>query len=403
MTFGHASSSLAIFYPRQRGGRAHGKSCDRMARGPAFIAMTRVSPRWLCWFPVLFSLSGCGDNSTGGPAKQADDDATGTMSTDDGATTTSTSTTGTAAGTMAGSTAAGATETSSSGSGGSTASSSNTSTTTRTTGAFGANDTTASSSSSSTSDSSSSNGAGGSGTDTTDTSTTGSDSSTCTPWPAAKGNQSVTATIPVSGTFDGEFQRFSGAGALGTGSQDEDQPPLFELAEGATLKNVIVGSPAADGIHCTGACTLENVWWEDVGEDAATFLSPSGSSQSTVRCGGARNADDKIFQHNGAGTLTIRDFEADTFGKLYRSCGNCSQQHERHVILDSIVARSGSTLVGLNTNYGDTATFSNITVYGNITICQRYTGNNTGAEPVSTGSGPDGQYCLYSNADVDMR
>lgn len=39
---------------------------------------------------------------------------------------------------------------------------------------------------------------------------------------------------------------------LGDGGQDEGQDPIFNLANGATLSNVIIGSPAADGIHCDG-------------------------------------------------------------------------------------------------------------------------------------------------------
>ncbi len=224
--------------------------------------------------------------------------------------------------------------------------------------------------------------------------------SNCPVWPSSTGSQSVSSTIMVSGTYDGSLKRFTGSGALGTSGQAENQGPLFQLSTGATLKNVILGNPAADGVHCDGACTLENVWWEDVGEDAATFRGSSSSQQMTVRCGGAKNAADKVFQHNGAGTLTIQDFTVETFGKLYRSCGNCSTQYGRHVVLDGIVARSGSTLVGLNTNYGDTADFTRITTYGKVSICDRYTGNSSGAEPVKTGSGSDSQYCRYSASDI---
>ena len=98
--------------------------------------------------------------------------------------------------------------------------------------------------------------------------------------------------------------------------------------------------------------------------------------------------------------MTIQDFTVETFGKLYRSCGNCGTQYERHVVLDGITARDGSTLVGINSNYGDTAEFSNITIYGAINICDRYTGNDTGAEPSKTGSGADSQNCLYSDSDI---
>jgi hypothetical protein len=226
---------------------------------------------------------------------------------------------------------------------------------------------------------------------------------TCAPWPAAKGSQSVSATIKVSGTYDGGLKRFTGSGALGTSGQSESQDPIFELAAGSTLRNVIIGAPAADGIHCDGACTLENVWWEDVGEDAATFRGSSSGLQSYVRCGGAKSASDKVFQHNGAGTVTISNFTVETFGKLYRSCGNCSSQYARHVVLEDITAKSGSALAGINTNYGDTADFRRITVYGNITICQKYTGNNSGAEPTQTGTGPDSQYCRYSASDITQK
>jgi hypothetical protein len=209
----------------------------------------------------------------------------------------------------------------------------------------------------------------------------------------------------VSGTYDGSLVRYYGSGDLGTDSQDEDQGPIFELADGATLKNVILGDPAADGVHCLGSCTLENVWWENVGEDAATFKSKSSSATYTVTGGGAKGADDKVFQHNGAGTLTIKNFQVEDFGKLYRSCGNCSTQYERHVVIDNVVATSpGKVLAGINSNYGDTATISNVTIVDDddkdITICERYKGNDDGDEPTELGSGPDGTYCLYDTSDI---
>jgi hypothetical protein len=212
----------------------------------------------------------------------------------------------------------------------------------------------------------------------------------------------VTASIPVSGVYDGGMKRYVGSGPLGTGGQNEDQDPIFDLANGATLKNVILGNPAADGIHCAGACTLENVWWEDVGEDAATFRGSSQSLTYLVSGGGARHASDKIFQHNGAGTLTIQNFQASDFGKLVRSCGNCSTQYQRDIIINNVTLTDGSTVAGVNTNYGDTARFTLIRIISDpsMAICDRFTGNNTGAEPVKTGSGADGVYCIYSPSDI---
>ncbi|MFF3329467.1 pectate lyase [Streptomyces sp. NPDC002888] len=224
-------------------------------------------------------------------------------------------------------------------------------------------------------------------------------------WPTATADRAVTATIEVSGTYDGGLKRFRGSGSLGTDGQGEDQGPLFELADGAVLENVVLGAPAADGVHCLGSCTLRNVWWEDVGEDAATFKGTSAAATYLVEGGGARKADDKVFQHNGAGTLTIRNFQVSDFGKLYRSCGNCDTQYTRHVVISNVRATSpGKVLVGVNANYGDTATISGVTLTGgDITVCERFQGNDTGAEPSELGDGPDGTHCRYSTSGITYR
>jgi hypothetical protein len=70
-----------------------------------------------------------------------------------------------------------------------------------------------------------------------------------------------------------------------------------------------------------------------------------------------------------------------------------------------MVVPSGTTsaLVGVNTNYNDTASFGNILVRGStnsITVCQRYTGNNSGAEPPKNGAGADGTVCMYAPSDI---
>ncbi|WP_420907380.1 pectate lyase [Streptomyces scabichelini] len=225
-------------------------------------------------------------------------------------------------------------------------------------------------------------------------------------WPNAPAGERVSATIEVSGSYDGGMKRYSGSGELGGAGQDEDQDALFELADGAVLKNVILGAPAADGIHCLGSCTLQNVWWEDVGEDAATFKGTSASATYTIDGGGARQADDKVFQHNGAGTVTIKNFQVENFGKLYRSCGNCDTQYERHVVVSNVKATGpGQVLVGVNANYGDTATLSGITVVGDreLTVCERFQGNSSGDEPTKLGSGADGTHCRYTSSDIRYR
>ncbi|MCX5563244.1 pectate lyase [Streptomyces sp. NBC_00038] len=224
-------------------------------------------------------------------------------------------------------------------------------------------------------------------------------------WPTASGSQAVSATISLSGTKDYGMLRLYGTGDLGSGSQDEDQGPILQLAAGTVLKNVIIGAPAADGIHCLGSCTLQNVWWEDVGEDAATFRGSSSSNVYTVSGGGAKEASDKVFQFNGAGTLNVSNFAVKNFGTFIRSCGNCSTQYKRTINLNTIeVTWKGSRLVGINTNYGDSATLRGIKIVGDtskkIIPCQKYIGNNTGAEPTTNGTGPDSTYCKYATSDI---
>ncbi|GAA2100244.1 pectate lyase [Streptomyces albiaxialis] len=223
-------------------------------------------------------------------------------------------------------------------------------------------------------------------------------------WPTPSGDRKVSETQEISGVVDGKMTRYIGEGDLGGGDQGEGKDPIFELADGATLKNVVLGSPAADGIHCMGSCTLENVWWEDVGEDAASFKGGEGSTYE-VMGGGARKADDKVLQFNGGGTLKVSGFAVEDFGKLVRSCGNCSEQTDRHVELKDIEVKApGKALVGVNENYGDTARLSGIRILGDedrkIEPCVRYQGNDSGDEPEETGKGPDGKTCLYKEGDI---
>jgi hypothetical protein len=226
----------------------------------------------------------------------------------------------------------------------------------------------------------------------------------CPPFPANSGQQSLGSSMQIDGQFDGGMRRFVGTGELGQDDQTEGLDPLFELEDGAVLRNVILGAPAADGIHCLGDCTLENVWWEDVGEDAATFLGESDDTSVSINCGGARAAADKVLQHNGGGTVRINNFYVENFGKLYRSCGNCGDSFERHVEITNLVARApGDGIAGVNSNFGDTATLRSLFLVDptlSITICERYIGNESGAEPVLSGFGPDAQTCLYQNSDV---
>jgi|tagenome__1003787_1003787.scaffolds.fasta_scaffold20963451_2 hypothetical protein len=219
-------------------------------------------------------------------------------------------------------------------------------------------------------------------------------------WPTKTGDVTVTGTIPVPTSLDGGLKRYC---CIGTGGQSESQDPMFELADGAVLQNVIIGAPAGDGVHCLGRCTLRNVWWEDVGEDAATFLGTNGDSY--VIGGGARSASDKTFQHNGSGTVHISDFYAQDIGKLYRACGNCSTSHERHVVVDNVILDSAKYVVGININWGDSATLSRISlINGTKThICAEYQGAPKGSEPTYLQDGVNDAYCHFTMADITYK
>ncbi|GGY36865.1 pectate lyase [Streptomyces djakartensis] len=236
-----------------------------------------------------------------------------------------------------------------------------------------------------------------------------STASAASPWPSDTGDKPVSKTIPVSGVHDGGMKKFYGTGALASDDQKEGQPPLFELADGATLKNVVIGTPAADGVHCKGSCTLQNVWWLDVGEDAASFKGKSASAVYKVIGGGAKNADDKVLQFNGAGTLNVSGFQVRDAGKLVRSCGNCKTQYKRTIVLNDIdVTAPMNSIVGVNENYGDTATLSKVRVHGDgkkkIKTCVRFEGNNTGKEPKElTPPGPDGKTCKFEASDISYQ
>jgi pectate lyase len=216
-------------------------------------------------------------------------------------------------------------------------------------------------------------------------------------WPSKKGDVTVTATIKVSGTLDGGMKRYC---CIGSGSQSESQPAVFDLADGAVLKNVIIGSPAGDGVHCEGRCTIQNVWWEDVGEDAATFKGTSGDSY--VIGGGAKSASDKVFQHNGSGTVHISGFYAKGVGKLYRACGNCSTHYQRSVTVDNVILDSAKYVVGININWGDQATMHGITlINGSSThVCAEYQGVAKGSEPTYLKDGWNDSYCHVTRSDV---
>lgn len=136
-------------------------------------------------------------------------------------------------------------------------------------------------------------------------------------FPAAKGTSVLKAvqTIAAGKSFDGGMVQFdrgvSCTGQVEGGGSDA----VFLLEEGASISNVIIGPNQIEGIHCNGGCTVSNVWWTEVCEDAFTIKKQADGQTTTIKGGGAKGAADKVIQHNGAGTVSISGFLARDFGK----------------------------------------------------------------------------------------
>jgi pectate lyase C len=169
---------------------------------------------------------------------------------------------------------------------------------------------------------------------------------------------SATITVESGQTYDGECRRYrADPNTLGDGSQAEDQKPVFVLEDGARLINVVLGAPAADGIHTRGDATLENITWEDIGEDALT-VKESGSV--VLNGGSAKDGDDKVFQLNAASTFRVSNFKASQAGKFIRQNGDTTFKVEVHIDecdisnMDESIFRtdsSTSTVSMTNTRY----------------------------------------------------
>ncbi|KAG4431363.1 hypothetical protein IFR05_013160 [Cadophora sp. M221] len=184
---------------------------------------------------------------------------------------------------------------------------------------------------------------------------------------------SLSSPSAISGTVDMGNKEFDRGRPCDSDADTGSDSAVFILAAGATLKNVIIGANQLEGVHCKAACTLINVWFRDVCEDAISLL---GTGDVLIQGGGANAAKDKVVQHNGRGTVTIKDYTVTGAGKVYRGCGNCSNNGgPRKVIITGLRAKSvTSDVVGINSNYGDTATISGSCGSSVKNVCQEFKG-----------------------------
>ncbi len=226
-------------------------------------------------------------------------------------------------------------------------------------------------------------------------------------WPNATGSPvSISSTMQVAKLYDGKMALHNGSGsgdfavdcnAMGTKDQGTTKP-LFELADGATIQNVIIGNHGADGIHCDGTCTIKNVWFNYVCDDAVTAASGS-SGTVTIDGGGAQGAHDKLFQDNSHGKFIIQNFFGQRLGKMYRACGvgGACGSTKGNLTITNTVAIGVDEVVGL-TSGRDTATISKLCVFQTPTVCQPYDSSDNALAT----DGVDGTNCKYAWSDVQV-
>ncbi|MEE4625955.1 pectate lyase [Pseudomonas alliivorans] len=175
-----------------------------------------------------------------------------------------------------------------------------------------------------------------------------SGSATPVSFPTASGTPTIvneTIKVGPGETFDGGGKTFTAGKALGDGGQGEGQKPMFELAEGATLKNVVLGDNAADGVHVRAASekavNVDNVHWTNVGEDALTVKGEGGAKVTNLNItnSSAQGANDKVFQLNADANVNVDNFKVKDFGTFMRTNGG--QQGDWNLDLKNISAEDG--------------------------------------------------------------
>ncbi|KAL1799769.1 hypothetical protein ACET3X_000111 [Alternaria dauci] len=205
-----------------------------------------------------------------------------------------------------------------------------------------------------------------------------------------------TMYIGAGQVFDGQMKRYERVeGSCNEQAEGTDADAVFNLLPGATIRNVVIGKHQSEGIHALGDAWVENVWWEDVCEDALT--SKGLNTQLRVIGGGARSATDKIFQDNSlGGKLNVTGFYAETFGTFYQSCGNCLNQAKRNVTIQNVIAVNGTRMGIISPNYGDEYRIKNAQVADVERWVDKEIGNNVQTVPYTVGTGPDEKYALYN-------
>jgi hypothetical protein len=219
-------------------------------------------------------------------------------------------------------------------------------------------------------------------------------------WPTANGTKDLGSGITVKSgqTYDGGMAIHNGSLQDCTKGDQGSTDPIIDVEDGGTVKNVIMGAKVGDGIHCKGSCTIDNVWFPAVCDDAISAL---GSGTVNITNSGFKFARDKTIQHNGTATVNINNVYAETVGKVYRSCGEgCSESATRKANISNVIAIGASEVAGVGTN--DTVTMKNICMYRTPKMCDTYeSGSDTKTTIGSNGfaEGPT-KNCVYTPSDA---
>jgi len=251
---------------------------------------------------------------------------------------------------------------------------------------------------------------GGATTATGGAGTSVSQSSSCVipTWPASVGTKSIGSsgiTVAAGQVYDGAMALHDGSlNDCSTGDQDSTTAAIT-VGDGGTVKNVVFGKKIGDGIHCLGSCTIDNVWFPYICDDAITINKDAKSSgTSTISNSGFKGARDKTIQHNGGNsTVDIDNVYVEVAGKLYRSCGSgggCTSGAKHTASISNVIAIGVNQVAGVSED--DKVTLKNICTFRTPSLCHTYKvgGNDDStlsANKTAEGPGPS---CSYTAADA---
>ncbi|KAJ8556739.1 hypothetical protein ON010_g9225 [Phytophthora cinnamomi] len=210
-------------------------------------------------------------------------------------------------------------------------------------------------------------------------------------WPVSQGSVTFddVYTIKAGEVFDGKMQTFDRFNLTCHGQEESgNSTAVFLLEAGATLKNAIIGVNQMEGVHCDyNDCTIENVWWDDVCEDALSVKGGNAASVTRVLGGGARYADDKVIQHNGLAlpehpqrVCRPRDHQGAARGPK-REYRDDERKLQRRGCLAQHLRQTGAE---------------------NYTECGWSRGVQKGGHPLILGNGPKNPVCQYSMNDIHL-